>query len=708
MLMPARSARNDTSASFITALVPKTIGTLVLLLSATASGMAADRSFDVVVYGATPGGFCAAIAAAREGATVALVEPTGHVGGVNTGGLSFSDSNQTVRSTVMGLFDEWHTRIEADYKQRGIELPYQVQVKDNSRWTYEPSVAARVTQAMLDEAGVAVLSRRMLTGVEKERSRIVRLKTSQETFASKTFVDATYEGDLMAAAGVSWTIGREPRSACGESLAGKQYPKAKMPISGLDSEGRPLPLITTTTAGELEAGDRNVMVYSFRLCLTKDQDNRVPFPEPANYDPARFEVVRRYLAAEKRPILLWDIYPLPNGKFDANNGIGKQFSMGLVGGGNGWCEADAAGRQAIWEAHKQYTIELYHFLTTDPAVPEHLRRQMAEYGLCADEFPEHGHWSPQLYVREGRRMQGEYVLSQQDILDEPRKPQPIAVASFPIDSHDCQRIALADGVVNEGTIFPVRMPRRPHGYPYHVPYQSIVPKVDQCTNLLVPVALSATHVALSSIRVEPTWMILGQSAGIAAALAAQQDVAVQQLPYADLQASLLKQKQVLELPVLPELPPMPPATAVDPATLPGIVLDDAQAELIGPWVSSRNFANHIGRGYLHDDRRGDGQSKAVFRTKLPKSGRYHLSMAYSAHETRAKQTPIVIESGGRTEHLTVDQTIPLPKDAALRRIATLSLSGEGETAITVTNAGTSGFVIVDALQLAPADEPESR
>lgn len=678
---------------------------LALLLFVAAPGFAEERSFDVVVYGATPGGFCAAIAAARQGATVALAEPTGHIGGVNTGGLSFSDSNQTVRSTVMGLFDEWHTRIEADYKQRGIELPYQVQVKDNSRWTYEPSVAARVTRQMLDEAGVTVLSERRLTSVDKEQGRIVRLKTTQETLVARTFVDATYEGDLMAAAGVSWTIGREPRTAFDESLAGQQYPKTKMPISGLDAEGRPLPLITTATPGDPEAGDRRVMVYSFRLCLTKDPNNRVPFPQPAHYDPRRFEVVRRYLAAEKRPILAWDIYPLPNGKFDANNGIGKQFSMGLVGGGNGWCEADAPERQAIWEAHKQYTLELYHFLTTDPAVPEHLRRELAEYGLCADEFPEHDHWSPQLYVREGRRMQGAYVLSQRDILDAPEKSQPIAVASFPIDSHDCQRIALADGVVNEGTIFPMRMPRRPHGYPYHVPYQSIVPRADQCTNLLVPVALSATHVAYSSIRVEPIWMIVGQSAGIAAALAAKQDVAVQQLSYADLRASLLKQKQVLQLPVLPALPPMPPVTAVDPATLPGVVLDDAQAELIGPWASSRNFANHVGRGYLHDDRRGDGQSKAVFRTKLPRSGRYHLSMAYSPHETRATQVPVTIDSGGRTERLLIDQTVSLPAGSALRRIATLSLSGEGETTITITNAATKGFVIVDALQLVPVDGP---
>ncbi|MCB1233139.1 MAG: FAD-dependent oxidoreductase, partial [Verrucomicrobiae bacterium] len=288
-------------------------------------------SADVLVYGSTPGGFCAAIAAAREGASVILLEPTAHVGGVNTGGLSFSDSNQTVRTTVMGLFHEWHTRVAEDYASRGVELNYDVNVKDQSKWTYEPSVAMRVTMAMLDEAGVRVITGQPLVSVDKDGARITRLKTTGETYAARAFVDATYEGDLMAAAGVSWTIGREGREEFGESLAGKQYPKTTMPISGFDENGNLLPFITTADAGPEKAGDRNVMVYSFRLCLTKEPGNRVPFPEPSAYDPARFEAVRRYFAEEKRPILLWDIYPLPGGKFDANNGIGKQFSMGLVG-----------------------------------------------------------------------------------------------------------------------------------------------------------------------------------------------------------------------------------------------------------------------------------------------------------------------------------------------------------------------------------------
>lgn len=660
---------------------------------------------DVIVYGATPGGFCAAIAAAREGASVILLEPTDHVGGVNTGGLCFSDSNQTVRSTVLGLFEEWHLRVEADYQKRGVALPYKVSEKDHKPWTYEPHVAAQVTKAMLDEAGVKVLTKQALRKVSKAGARITSITTKDGNFTAKVFIDTTYEGDLMAAAGVSWTIGREGRKEFGEPLAGKQYPKARLAISGVDAEGRPLPLITTKDAGPDEAGDKNVMVYSFRLCVTKDPANRVPFPRPASYDPARFEVVRRYYAQEKRPHLLWDLYPLPGNKFDANNGIGKQFSMGLVGACNGWSEADEEGRARIWEAHKQYTLELYHFLSTDPGVPEPLRQQMSELGLCRDEFAEYGHWSPQLYVREGRRMVGEYVLSQKDIMDEPKKEDPIVVSSFPIDSHDCQRVGTRDMVVDEGTIMPVRMAGRRHGYPYHVPYRAITPKAAECDNLLVPVALSCTHVGISSIRVEPTWMILGQSAGIAAALTAKQGLTVQRLPYPALRERLLAQKQVLDLPVLPEVKPEPQgAMSIDPKTLPGIVLDDTQAELQGQWSHSSGFKPHIGTGYLHDDKRGDGQSRAVFRCKVPMTGSYELRMAYSPHETRATKVPVVVECGGRKTELTVDQTQPLAAGEAFRSIGHVELDTAAETVITIRNSGTVGFVILDALQLIDANK----
>jgi len=659
---------------------------------------------DVIVYGATPGGFCAAIAAAREGAKVALIEPTAHVGGVNTGGLSFSDSNQTVRSTLLGLFEEWHQRVAADYAARGVRLPYDVAVKNNAVWTYEPHVAARVTDAMLKEAGVTVVTRQPLESVEKEGAKIIGLRTPSGLHAAKVFIDATYEGDLLAKAGAYWHLGRDGRDEFGESLAGRQYSKPLMAIDGFDAHGLPLPFITTVRKGADDAGEQTVMVYSFRLCLTKDPANRVPFPAPRAYDPARFELIRRYFLKYPNAPLPWDLYPLPGNKFDANNGIGKMFSMGLVGEANGWCASDPAGRAKLWDKHKEYTLEFYRFLTTDPAVPAKIRETMAELGLCRDEFPETGHWSPQLYVREGRRLDGRYTLSQKDILEAPAKDDPIAVSSFPIDSHDCRRIALPEGVINEGTIFPVRMPGRPHGYAYHVPYRAITPAAAECVNLLVPVALSATHVAYSSVRVEPTWMAIGQSAGIAAALAAKEGVTVQALDYGRLRARLLAQHQVLDLPVLP-----PPEKArrpagpmsLDPRSLPGLILDDAQAELSGDWQSSTNFKPHVGSGYRHDDQRSDGRSRAVFRFKAPADGEFELRMAYSAHETRTTRLPVTLDDGTGTQAFVVDQTVPMPAGEAFRPIGRIRLRQGTDYTLTLTNQDTRGFVILDAFQLLP-------
>ena len=672
----------------------------LLLLARPAQAAEAD----VIVYGATPGGFCAAIAAAREGAKVVLLEPTAHVGGVNTGGLSFSDSNQTVRSTLLGLFEEWHQRVAADYAARGVKLPYDVAVKDNSVWTYEPHVAARVTDAMLKEAGVSVLTKQTLEGVEKAGARIVGLRTSGGTHTAKVFIDATYEGDLMARAGVVWHIGRESRDEYGESLAGRQYPKEKMAINGLDANGLPLPFITSLRPGDDQAGEETVMVYSFRLCLTKNPANRVPFPEPQTYDPARFELIRRYFQKYPNAPLPWDLYPLPGDKFDANNGIGKMFSMGLVGEANGWCASDPAGRAKLWEKHKQYTLEFYKFLTTDPAVPAKIRATMAELGLCRDEFPETKHWSPQLYVREGRRMDGRMILTQNDVLKDAQKEDPIAISSFPIDSHDCRRLALPDGVINEGTIFPVRMPGRRHGYAYHIPYRAITPSASECSNLLVPVALSATHVAYSSVRVEPTWMAIGQGAGVAAALAAKAGVTVQALDYPTLRTRLLAQKVVLELPVLPPVGKVARSSgpvSIESKSLPGLILDDAQAELSGDWERSTNFKPHVGTGYLHDEQRSDGKSRAVFRFKGPADGEFALRMAYSAHETRTTRLPVTIVGGGTEQSFTVDQTQPLPAGEAFREVGRIRLRQGMDYTLTVANEDTKGFVILDAFQLLP-------
>lgn len=671
---------------------------------------AVETSADVIVYGSTPGGFCAAIAAAREGASVILLEPTEHVGGLSTGGLSHCDSNQMRRETLMGLFDEWHTRIVKDYTDRGLPAPYNAAIKDSAKWTFEPHVAMRVTMSMLQEAGVVLRTSCYLKSVTKHGSRITSIVTKKGTFHAKVFVDGTYEGDLMAASGVDWTIGREGRDEFGESYAGKQFPKKEMNINGFDENGSLLPLVTTSDAGNSEAGDMNIMTYSFRLCLTRDPAKSVSMPLPAKYDPARFELARRALKAGIRGIG-FDLYPLPGVKLDGNNSIGGQISFGLIGACNSWHSADEAGRAKIWEDHKQYTLEFLYFLQTDTTVPPDVRSKFADLGLCKDEFGATEHFSPALYVRESRRMKGMYIISQKDILDSPKKDDPIAISSFPIDSHDCQRVALKDGgVINEGTIFPVRVPGTPVGYAYHVPYRSVLPKPGQCTNLLVPVALSCTHVGISSLRIEGAWMAIGQGAGIAAALSAKRGVDVQELQYPLLRERLVSQGQVLELPGAPKKTAATKEAAVKEAdfisvkSLPGIVLDDEDATFVGEWTHSTNFKPSIGSGYhVHGakDVRNDGKAKATFHVKVPKTGEYQVRVAYSAHETRAKNVPVIISSGGRETKFTVDQTQLLPSGDRFQHIGNVELIDDSEITFQIQTVETTGFVILDAIQLIP-------
>lgn len=665
----------------------------IFIVPAMTERIQASSNADVIVYGSTPGGFCAAIAAAREGASVILLEPTNHIGGLSTGGLSHCDSNQMVRTTVMGLFDEWHRRIVKDYTDRGLKAPYNPEIKDNSKWTFEPQVAMRVTKKMLREAGVTVHTERYLQSVNMEGSRILSLVTKKGNYAAKIYVDGTYEGDLMAAAGVQWRIGRESRSEYNESYAGKQYPKNKMNINGFDKNGTLLPLVTADDGGPNATGDEKIMTYSFRLCLTEIPENRIPMPKPENYDPSRFEIIRRHISSGQSSYG-FDLYPLPGQKFDGNNSIGRQFSIGLVGGGNDWHNANQERRKAIWEKHKQYTLEFFHFLTTDPAVPGNIRSKYAKLGLCKDEFKDHSHFSPALYVRESRRMIGMHVITQRDIIDQPRKNDPIAISSFPIDSHDVQRIALKDGgVINEGTIFPVRVKGQPFGFSYHVPYRSLLPKPNQCSNLLVPVALSCTHVGISSLRIEGTWMIIGQSAGIAAALSAKNNLAVQDLPYSKLKTRLLAQGQELKLPArhskLMDL---------------GAVMDDSKAELRGIWKQSSLFYPHVGEGYIHDDKRGDGKSTATFSYEPKVTGIYEILMSYSAHESRAKNIPVVIMNGSDQTEIIVDQTQPIPNGQFFRVIGRANLDATEETQVIISNRQTDGFIIVDAIKLRLIDE----
>lgn len=531
---------------------------MILLLLVFQASSATIRyettSYEIVVYGATPSGIAAAVAAAREGKKVVVIEPLNIAGGMMSGGLSFSDSNQMARESLGGIFEEIHLRIEAIYKKRSIKLPYDVSVKDNRRWMYEPHVAEKVFYDLLKESGVTLVLNETIKSAKKNGTAIAFIKTySGKTYEGKVFIDASYEGDLLAAAGVKYRVGREARTEFSESLAGAIYPKDKVGVKVTTESGKLFPLVNSKKLSPEGAGDKRIMTYSFRLCLSADPDNRVPFAKPANYDRKQFSIFSAYYKANPAVRIPIDFYPIPGNKFDGNNGIALQVSSGLVGENYKYPEAKPKKRQKIWDAHQHFTEGLLYFLQNDESMPEAIRKQMSGLGYAKDEFASTKHFPPVLYVREGRRMVGEYFLTQADILTNVSKDDAVGISSFPIDSHDCQRIATPDGgFINEGTIFPVHVKGRYIGQPHQIPYRAITPKAAECSNLLVPVCVSSSHVAFSSIRVEPTWIVLGQSAGIAAAMAVEQDTKVQDIAYAELAKRLRAKKQVLELPILPK------------------------------------------------------------------------------------------------------------------------------------------------------------
>lgn len=497
-------------------------------------------AFDLVVYGGTAGGVVAAVAGAREGLRVVLVEPGMHLGGMVSGGLGWTDFGR--KEVIAGHSLEFFERVGRKYG-RSIE------------WHFEPHVAEAVFNDLVREARVRVFLGHRLRehgGVRRTGTRLTAIVMDNgATFRGQVFADATYEGDLMAQAGVSYTWGREGMAEHDESLAGvrEQTPlhQFRAAVSPLDEAGRLLPEITPRSRDGVGSADKRVQAYNFRLCMTSAADNRVPWPKPAGYAAARYELLARYLPALEatlgRPLVMNDVMKadvVQNGKTDTNNN--GAFSTDYIGGSTEYPNAGYATRVRIRQAHVDYIQGFLYFLATDRRVPASLSAQMKEWGLCRDEFTDTGHWPYQLYVREARRMIGEYVMSQKDIQAELTKPDPIGMGSYNSDSHNVQRRPTEDArrVENEGDM-QVRVS------PYQIPYRVMLPKRSQASNLLVPVCLSATHVAYSTLRMEPQYMIVGHAAGVAAKLAIDGHLAVQDVDSRALGARLKSQRAVLEL-----------------------------------------------------------------------------------------------------------------------------------------------------------------
>jgi len=511
---------------------------LILMLLAAVhlfaqEGNAKSESYDICVYGGSSAGVIAAYTAMQSGKTVILIEPGKHLGGLTTGGLGYTDIGN--KYAITGISRDFYRRIGKYYGKL-------------EQWIFEPHVAENTFKAYLDAAAIKPVYQHRLVSVKKEGAAITSITveqsdnpgtSTQRVIKAKMFIDCTYEGDLMAKAGVSYFTGREANSLYNETYNGVQLREKHQFPDGIDpykTPGKPesglLWGISNASVDAQGAGDKKIQTYNFRLCLSNDPANKIEITKPDNYDASKYELLLRFL--EKKPakdlngFLKVDL--MPNHKTDINNN--GPFSTDMIGMNYDYPEADYATRAKIQLAHEEYTKGLLYFIGHDERMPEYLRTMMLQWGYPKDEYQDHGNWSPQMYVREARRMKGAYVMTQANCESREVVTDGVGMAAYTMDSHNCQRIVQNGMVKNEGDV-------QIGGFgPYPVAYRSIVPKPEECNNLLVPVCLSATHIAYGSIRMEPVFMVLAQSAAVAASMAINSKTSVQEVDVKQLQQQL--------------------------------------------------------------------------------------------------------------------------------------------------------------------------
>ena len=523
-----------------------------------------DFSADIIIYGGTSAAIISAVQAKKMGKSVIMVSPDIHLGGLTAGGLGWTDTGN--KEVIGGLAREFYHRLyqyyekpenwkwqtREEYGNKGQGTPA-IDGDARTMWIFEPHAAEQVFEDFVNEYALDVYREEWLdrgNGVKLKDDRIVSFRTlSGKSFSGKMFIDATYEGDLMAAAGIPYYVGREANSVYGEQWNGIQtgtlhhdhYFKSDISpyiIPGDPSSGL-LPRISAEGPGEYGEGDHRLQAYCFRMCLTNHPDNRMPFPRPDGYDSTQYELLLRIFATGRK-----DYYhkfdPIPNRKTDTNNH--GPFSTDNIGMNYDYPEATYERRREIIKEHENYQKGLMYFIANDPRVPRDIQEQMQQWGLSKDEFMDNGNWPHQIYVREARRLMGAMVMTEHEVLGKKKVPEPVGMGSYALDSHNAQRYVKPDGFVqNEGDIG-VHPP-----HPYQIAYGALVPKKNDCENLLVPVCVSSSHIAFGSIRMEPVFMILGQSAATAAGLAIDHKRSVQDLNYEDLRQALKEGGQILEL-----------------------------------------------------------------------------------------------------------------------------------------------------------------
>lgn len=636
---------------------------LALLLAA--GGCTRTLEYDICVYGGTSSGVIAAYSAAMQGKTVVVVEPGHRAGGLSSGGLGQTDIGN--KQAVEGLSLDFYRRVGQHYGEL-------------EKWIFEPKVALDIFNGYIERGGVDMLYGHRILSADKHGTRIesIRLQDTGKPLGrtvvrAKQYIDSSYEGDLMARAGVSYVVGREDNATYGETWNGvqmrhlHQFPDGVDPyrIEG-DSTSGLLWGISDGTLAAKGSGDDKVQAYNFRICLTDVPENSLPIERPADYDPTRYELLRRLIEARGSDDLYSYIIMshMPNRKTDINNNGG--FSTDMIGMNHHYPEASYRQREKIFDEHLSYTLGLLYFLGHDERVPETMRREMLRWGLPKDEYTDNGHWTPQLYIRESRRMVGEYVATQADCENRTTVEDGVGMAAYTMDSHNCQRIVIhKDGkamVKNEGDV------QIGIGSPYPVSYRSITPKREECTNLLVPVCLSASHIAYGSIRMEPVFMVLGQSAAKAACLAIDNNTDVQKIDVAQIQ------RMYDEDPLLD-------------GTAPDILVDDTAVEPAGnsQWRRVNTYGGYGPSLYMLEPTVRTEALRYPFSVK--RDGRYTIYTYYSKRGGMSKLSQLTVFDGTEHKRITIDY------DAVTIHGQT---SGEwvslGEYDL---RAGTSGYVEFD-------------
>ena len=683
---------------------------------AVASSPAAE--YDVVVYGGTSAAVIAAVQAKKMHKTVVIVSPDKHLGGLSSGGLGWTDTGN--KAVIGGLSRDFYHRVWKHYDQPGAWKQQKkeeyggkgqgtpaVDGENRTMWIFEPHVAEQIFEDYVKEFSIPVERDQWLDrakGVKKDGAKISSITTlTGKTYEGKMFIDATYEGDLMAAVGADYHVGREANSVYGEEWNGSQvgilhhrhhFGAVKEKISPYVVPGDPksglLPRVSATPPAPRGEGDKGVQAYCFRMCLTDFPENRIPFPKPDGYDPKQYEILLRVFQAGWRETFE-KFDPIPNHKTDTNNH--GPFSTDNIGMNWDYPDASYARRREIIQEHETYQKGWLYFIANDPRVPEDVRTAMARWGLPKDEYTDSGNWSPQLYIREARRLVGNYVMTENELLKKRPTPDSIGMGSYTIDSHNIQRYVTPEGFVqNEGDI------GVPTKGPYEIAYGSLVPKRGQGDNLFVPVCVSSSHIAFGSIRMEPVFMILGQSAATAAVLAIDSKIAVQDVPYAQLRERLLADGQILAYTAPPK---KTGKNGIDPEKLPGLIVDDSAATLVGEWSESEAAKSYVGASYRHDGNAKDGQFSARFDAPLKKAGQYEVRLAYPPNNNRASNLPVQILHADGKATVAVNERQAPPIDGQFVSLGTYRFAPGQPAAVIVTNAGTDGYATIDAVQWLP-------